>query len=1076
MYEWEKAASMGFTTTATATSSGSSSHHSESAAAAASPWAASDGRQRHPPPLAAGSRNGVRQSSNSSVEAEASPAPSSTEQPSVGIRSSSGTSSGGGGGGGSTNGDSREKSMDGDLIGDETAALAARTREGSGVTVAAAAAAATENLSPPLPVAAPSEGVVIRVLISGAHASFLHMRVFPSTTAGQVCRKIGEKLRQLPAEQNDYVLIAIYARPAKNVSDAGHGSTGPSHRHSAGDADRGAAVGGDEVSNDGAGYTAGGGRDERERRHDGRRRRRGEEEHQSSIRHILHTFRSEERLGEVRLGLPEPNSAGRPQYPANSHDRGARGDADGPDRGRTDSLSTWATASSPAAGGAADIDAALRAQGIINNGGGGRRVDEEGTAGKLGVSRGNGGVRRGEGGEEGSGAGARGGRAEQAALMWRSRWIYRERTAPALDADELQVEVSGSDTSEDERRAGWIDLRGLGQGHYCGYLQKKSRSDPNLWRRRWCILADDRLWLLRSKSEQSGRRRGGGGRSHSFSLALVPCVARAVNRPTAPSHCFELHSQNRVHTFRAESRAKQVAWVGTLQRHARQAAEDSYMSVAEHMVCDEEYARCRRLNVTLSSALGSRACDTLEADFYSSHVADRPVGGRGSSGGGSVGGGWLPLPPPPPLPRTSGLFRRLPQGPPPPSNSTSAAASAVRAAPGLVSGSRSPLLPPPLPPPPPPLVRSADGGATASSARRAAGGGATIDSAERPWLAASEVRRAMRFCMKVHRYREICRPGSCVAFRKRWAYAADALEELCPGASTAAAADLSRHWSPPPPLAAVEAVSLPALGAGGESAADDVPYGRDESGIEAAGPRSGFDAPAAATANENRDEKNPSGKRSEAPATSPREDQRAAVVASGPSSTSAAASGEACSASLRTTAVLASPREVDGEGRPTTPSGLSPPPTAAAVSASTLPVAEAVALPTGDRTSPTLLTAAAAEATTTAAKELVPRPSQSSTHHHALLLAAACSQETVVGVARDLREYVEAVTRSRASRAAKGGGGGDGGAGGGGKSAGPGGALGTGAGAAGENGLQEPPAEGLFDALLDQVLQALGDA
>lgn len=33
---------------------------------------------------------------------------------------------------------------------------------------------------------AASEGVVIRVVISGPHASFLHMRVFPSTTAGQV--------------------------------------------------------------------------------------------------------------------------------------------------------------------------------------------------------------------------------------------------------------------------------------------------------------------------------------------------------------------------------------------------------------------------------------------------------------------------------------------------------------------------------------------------------------------------------------------------------------------------------------------------------------------------------------------------------------------------------------------------------------------------------------------------------------------------------------------------------------------------------------------------------------------------
>lgn len=181
---------MGFTTTATATSSGSSSHHSESAAAA-SPWAARDGRQRHLPPLAAGSSNGVRQSSSSSVEAEVSPAPSSTDQRSVGIRSSSGTSSGGGGGGGSTNGDSREKSMDGDLIGDETGALAARTREGSGVT--AAAAAAKENLSPPSPVAAPSEGVVIRVLISGAHASFLHMRVFPSTTAGQVSGAVASR-------------------------------------------------------------------------------------------------------------------------------------------------------------------------------------------------------------------------------------------------------------------------------------------------------------------------------------------------------------------------------------------------------------------------------------------------------------------------------------------------------------------------------------------------------------------------------------------------------------------------------------------------------------------------------------------------------------------------------------------------------------------------------------------------------------------------------------------------------------------------------------------------------------------
>lgn len=38
----------------------------------------------------------------------------------------------------------------------------------------------------------------------------------------------------------------------------------------------------------------------------------------------------------------------------------------------------------------------------------------------------------------------------------------------------------------------------------------------------------DKLWLLRSKSEQSGRRRR--GRSHSYPLSLVPCKSKEVSR------------------------------------------------------------------------------------------------------------------------------------------------------------------------------------------------------------------------------------------------------------------------------------------------------------------------------------------------------------------------------------------------------------------------------------------------------------------------------------------------------------------------------------------------------------------
>lgn len=196
----------------------------------------------------------------------------------------------------------------------------------------------------------------------------------------------------------------------------------------------------------------------------------------------------------------------------------------------------------------------------------------------------------------------------------------------------------------------------------------------------------------------------------------------------------------------------------------------------------QEYARCRRLNVTLSSALGTRACDTLEGDYYSSRGSDRPTtsSGGGGIGGGSVGGGWLPLPPPPALlPRTSGLLRRLPSLPSALSSS-GVAAAAKHASDQARFGSRSPS-PTFLPPHPPPLVTpktaaesmtvvaaaGGDGqGSRGSGDGRSSGTPGPAGGENGDLLGAMEVKRALRFCMKVHRFRETCRPGSCVAFRR----------------------------------------------------------------------------------------------------------------------------------------------------------------------------------------------------------------------------------------------------------------------------------------------------------------------
>lgn len=104
-----------------------------------------------------------------------------------------------GGGDGGSGGDVLHRQPDGDSvgssddphtsIGEEASAITALGTKNSGVEVAAAVTATTATEAPTptaAAVAAPAAGVVIRVLISGAHASFLHIRVFPSTTAGQV--------------------------------------------------------------------------------------------------------------------------------------------------------------------------------------------------------------------------------------------------------------------------------------------------------------------------------------------------------------------------------------------------------------------------------------------------------------------------------------------------------------------------------------------------------------------------------------------------------------------------------------------------------------------------------------------------------------------------------------------------------------------------------------------------------------------------------------------------------------------------------------------------------------------------
>lgn len=149
------------------------------------------------------------------------------------------------------------------------------------------------------------------------------------------------------------------------------------------------------------------------------------------MKHILHTFRSEERLGELRLGLEEP-----PPPPQQS------------EGGETRELPSSDAVDARGGGGGGGGGDEER-EGPRDNGNGSRRAAEKEER-RKGVGHESGRLpadRRREdtfaeagGGSDGGGTGSQSHTPPQAS-MWRSRWVYRDKRSPAMEPDELQVEV-----------------------------------------------------------------------------------------------------------------------------------------------------------------------------------------------------------------------------------------------------------------------------------------------------------------------------------------------------------------------------------------------------------------------------------------------------------------------------------------------------------------------------------------------------------------------------------------------------------------------------------------------------------
>jgi hypothetical protein len=182
---------------------------------------------------------------------------------------------------------------------------------------------------------------------------------------------------------------------------------------------------------------------------------------------------------------------------------------------------------------------------------------------------------------------------------------------------------------KEERRYQELSSSQSALRQYCmsGYLLKRSRRDPHVWRRVHCVLTDDYLWYVsRVYAYPDGSNSSNSNHSspHAAEEQTPPTakhgrirLTRALLLEPAPEYvplyrtpnAFEVVSaRGASHVFRAASKSLQLKWIQTLSERIVQSYENSLLENAELIVADECLARNRRRTSTAVQPLWDAVC------------------------------------------------------------------------------------------------------------------------------------------------------------------------------------------------------------------------------------------------------------------------------------------------------------------------------------------------------------------------------------------------------------------------------------------------------------------------------------
>jgi hypothetical protein len=192
------------------------------------------------------------------------------------------------------------------------------------------------------------------------------------------------------------------------------------------------------------------------------------------------------------------------------------------------------------------------------------------------------------------------------------------------------------DWSDDEQEISFDDLAYLRQVERRSYLMKRSRRNPAVWNKRYCVLSD-KLWIINVRGVKPRAIRidltepvnvyqvadsGGGDAATSSSSKNLSSKKKGEKTEKLYEFALDNGLAPEPYHFRAASTKELTAWQDDLRQRAKRSADDSVMQMAELIMSEETRMRSQRLQKSLESLLHSKVGEDV-LDQLQSHTNDQ---------------------------------------------------------------------------------------------------------------------------------------------------------------------------------------------------------------------------------------------------------------------------------------------------------------------------------------------------------------------------------------------------------------------------------------------------------------------